>query len=372
MKKILTFILTAAMLLSVSACNSQESGNMKGKHVLKDLADARATATTEPTETEPTETETEPVVTDTVDPTTSAAIPPAGSEYIKVGIINNDPNESAYRAANDRDLKDVFKQENGYDASFFYSLKNDEQISAARLFIQQQVDYLLIRAADSNGWEPVLQDAKDAGIHVILFDRPIDVDPDLYDTVVMSDMEFSAKVAVYLLEAEGLPEYNILHLQGILGSEAQKARTGALEAMVAKDTDWCIVGQRCCEWTEQRAEEYVSAVIASGDKFNVIYAENDAMAKGAVNALDNAGITHGVGKEVIILSYDCAYWAMEEVLRGNWNYEMQSSPFQAAYIDKVIQDMEAGTPPPKQVTVEDKGFAAITITPEDVEKYGLK
>ncbi|MCR5398090.1 MAG: sugar ABC transporter substrate-binding protein, partial [Lachnospiraceae bacterium] len=72
---------------------------------------------------------------------------------IKVGIINNDPNESGYRTANDRDLKATFSAENGYDASFAYSLKNDEQIAAAQKFIQDGVDYLLLSAADTSGWD---------------------------------------------------------------------------------------------------------------------------------------------------------------------------------------------------------------------------
>ena len=68
----------------------------------------------------------------------------SGGKTIKVGIINNDPNESGYRTANDKDLKAMFCAENGYDASFAYSLKNDEQITAAQKFIQDGVEYLLL------------------------------------------------------------------------------------------------------------------------------------------------------------------------------------------------------------------------------------
>ena len=85
---------------------------------------------------------------------------------IKVGIINNDPNESGYRTANDKDMKAMFTEENGYDAEFAYSLKNDEQISAAQKFIQDGVDYLLLSAADTAGWDSVLKDAQAEGIKV--------------------------------------------------------------------------------------------------------------------------------------------------------------------------------------------------------------
>ena len=105
----------------------------------------------------------------------------ASGDLIKVGIINNDPNESGYRTANDKDMKAKFTKENGYDASFAYSLKNDEQIAYAQTFIQSEVDYLLISAAGTSGWDSVLKDAKAQGIKVILFDRTIDADESLYE-----------------------------------------------------------------------------------------------------------------------------------------------------------------------------------------------
>ena len=91
----------------------------------------------------------------------------SGGGLIKVGIINNDPNESGYRTANDKDMKNTFTKENGFDASFAYSLKNDEQINHAQKFIQDEVDYLLLSAADPAGWDSVLKDAKEAGAFIV-------------------------------------------------------------------------------------------------------------------------------------------------------------------------------------------------------------
>ena len=141
---------------------------------------------------------------------------------IKVGIINNDPNESGYRTANDADLKAMFTEENGYDASFAYSLKNDEQITAAQKFIQDGVDYLLLSAADTSGWDSVLKDAQDAGTQVILFDRTIDADESLYVASIVSDMNAEGETAVNWLKDQGLEEYNIIHIQWVMGSAAQK------------------------------------------------------------------------------------------------------------------------------------------------------
>jgi len=296
----------------------------------------------------------------------------AKGDLIKVGIINNDPNESGYRTANDKDMKETFTKENGYDASFAYSLKNDEQIAAAQKFIQDEVDYLLISAAGTSGWDSVLTDAKNAGIKVILFDRTIDADPSLYEASIVSDMAKEGQTAVDWLAAQGLAEYNVIHIQGVMGSSAQIGRSGALDAKVAAESNWNIVTQQTAEWSADTAQQIVQAVIDSGDSFNVIYAENDDMAKGAVAALDKANISHGVGKDVIVMGFDCNKWALEELLKGNWNYDGQCNPFQASYIDEIIKGLEQGQAPAQKVVImEEKGFDAATITQEDVDKYGI-
>ena len=291
---------------------------------------------------------------------------------IKVGIINNDPNESGYRTANDKSMKEMFTAENGYEASFAYSLKNDEQIAAAQKFIQDGVDYLLLSAADTAGWDSVLKDAQDAGIKVILFDRTIDAPDSLYEASIVSDMAKEGETAVNWLKGQGLSEYNIIHIQGVMGSAAQKGRSGALDAQVAADGAWTLVAQQTAEWNAEKAQQIVQSVIDSGEAFNVIYAENDDMAKGAVAALDKANISHGVGKDVIVMGYDCNKWALEELLAGNWNYDGQCNPFQASYIDEIIKKLEAGESLSEKVIIMDeKGFDASEITQEDVDTYGI-
>ena len=91
------------------------------------------------------------------------------------------------------------------------------------------------------------------------------------------------------------------------------------------------------------------------------------MAKGAVAALDKANISHGVGKDVIVIGFDCNTWALEELLAGNWNYDGQCNPFQASYIDDIIKNGVKT----KVVIMEEKGFDAKTITADDVKNYGI-
>ena len=296
-----------------------------------------------------------------------AVLPTFAAKLIKVGIINNDPNESGYRTANVNDMKNTFTKKNGYKAQFYYSLKNDEQIAAARKFVQDEVDYLLISAAGTSGWTSVLKDAKDAGVKVILFDRTIDADPSLYEASIVSDMAEEGKTAVNWLASQNLPEYNIIHIQGVMGSAAQIGRSGALDEKVKAEKNWNIVTQQTAEWNAENAQQIVQSVIDSGKKFNVVYAENDDMAKGAVAALDKAGISHGVGKDVIIMGFDCNKWALEELLAKRWNYDGQCNPFQASYINDIIKNGAKQ----KTVIMVEKGFDAATITKSDVAKYGI-
>ena len=295
----------------------------------------------------------------------------SSGSLIKVGIINNDPNESGYRTANVNDLKATFTKENGFDASFAYSLKNEEQINYAQKFIQDQVDYLLLSAADTAGWDSVLKDAKDAGVRVILFDRTIDADESLYDASIVSDMDKEGEQAVEWLKSQDLKAYDIIHLQGVMGTAAQKGRSGALDK-TAKELGWNIVTQQTAEWNAEKAQQIVQSAIDANKKFNVIYAENDDMAKGAVAALDRANISHGVDKDVVVIGFDCNKWALEELKKGNWNYDGQCNPFQSTYIKDIIDKLEKGeTLPEKKIIMDEKGFDASTITQEDVDKYGI-
>ena len=360
MKKRLALLLVAAMTMaSVMGCG----GNNNAAPAASNTPAAADNKADEPAPA--------PAADDT-DDAAEAPAPAASGDLIKVGIINNDPSESGYRTANDRDLKETFTAENGYDASFFYSMNNDEQITGAQQFIQNGVDYLLLSAADVSGWDTVLQDAQNAGIRVILFDRTIDADESLYEASIVSDMAKEGQTAVDWLAGQGLDEYNVIHLQGVMGSAAQVGRSGALDDQAAANDNWNIVEQQTANWNAEQAQQIVQSVIDSGRAFNVIYAENDDMAGGAVAALDNAGITHGVGGDVIIMGFDCNTWALQELLDQKWNYDGQCNPFQSSYIDDIIKTLESGgSLSQKTIIMDEKGFDATTITADDVSNYGI-
>ncbi|MCR5727705.1 MAG: substrate-binding domain-containing protein [Lachnospiraceae bacterium] len=292
----------------------------------------------------------------------------SSSAKIKVGVVNNPPSESGYREANVKDMEAVFSAANGYELKTAYSLKNDDQLQAAQGFITEGVDYLLISAAETTGWDEVLKKAKEAGIKVFLFDRMIDVSEDLYEAAVVSDMAKEGETAVKWLLDQNLSEYNVIHIQGAMGSDAQIGRTGALDEQFASGKMTKVV-QQTATWDEAEAKKIVESVINSGEDFNVIYAENDGMAKGAVAALDEAGITHGVDGKVIVMGFDCNKWALRELLAGKWNYDGQCSPFQAQIISDIIQGKRTVTT--KTIINEEKGFDAKSLTQADIDNYGL-
>ena len=376
MKKLLAVLsstaLCAAMLGSCGSTDSSSQGGAATGSKAEEVSAAEGESKAEESKAEANTEESKAEANTEESKDDGGEAKPSG-ELIKVGIINNDPNESGYRTANDKDLRATFCEENGFDADFAYSLKNDEQITAAQKYIQDEVDYLLLSAADTAGWDGVLKDAQTAGVKVILFDRTIDADESLYEASIVSDMAKEGQTAVDWLKGQGLDSYKVIHIQGVMGSAAQKGRSGALDEAAAADPGkWEIVAQQTAEWNAEKAQQIVQSVIDQNKDFNVIYAENDDMAKGAVAALDKANIEHGVGKKVIVMGFDCNKWALEELLKKNWNYDGQCNPFQSKYIKDVIEKLENGeTLSQKTIIMDEKGFDASTITQEDVDTYGI-
>ena len=352
MKKVFCLLLAMCMVLALAACsgggNNQSANNQSANN--QPPAD-----TNQPAEGgEP-----------------AAPAEPSSGEPITVGVINNDPNESGYRTANDKAMRDTFTADNGYEATFYNNNDAAQQIATAQQMIQDEVDFLLLSPASTTGWDTVLQDAQAAGTQVILFDRMLEADESMYAAAVVSDMPAEGKTAVDWLASQNLDEYNIIHIQGHMGSDAQLGRTGALDEKVNAEASWNYVAQQTADWDEAIARTITQSVIDSGKAFNVIYAENNGMARGAVAALDANGITHGKDGDVIVMGFDSDKWAFEEVLAGRWNYMGLCNPLQAETVDAIIKDLMAGKAPAEKITyTPEQGFDAATLTQADVDKYG--
>jgi ABC-type sugar transport system substrate-binding protein len=288
---------------------------------------------------------------------------------IKIGIVNLPPEESGYRQANVEDMNNVFSKENGYDAKQTNTGDNSEQIAAAKGYIRDGVDYLLISAANASGWDDTLKSAKAAGIKVILFDRAIQTDPSNYQTALLSDMAYEGKTAVEWVLKQDLDEIKLVLIRGQLGCAAEIGRSEAvLEAQKAGKLKIVADGTGGDSWSLEEARKVVEAAIAAGKDFNVIYAENDGMAQGAVQALEAAGISHGKGGKVKIIGFDFNRFALRNVQEGYWDADMQCNPRQAAEISKWIK---SGNLPSGIIYQKELLFDTASITDEDIEKWGI-
>ena len=302
----------------------------------------------------------------------------AFADGIRIGIINLDPEESGYRRANVEDLQKMFTAENGYDASFVTAVSVSDQQKAFMDFVEADVKYILLSAAGTDGWDETLQAAKNKGIGVILFDRIINCDKDLYLAAVISDMKAEGLTAVAWLENLGLNEYNILHIQGQLDSAAQKGRSEPLQEKCAQEPSWTIVyeGSGGDMWSPDEAYRIAIEALDAGMEFNVVYAENNGMAKGVCKALDERNISYGPGGDVVIMGFDCDKWALENLRDGKWNYVGQCSPFQAGIIDSMISSLESGESIESRLNDKNQFinvefyFDNQTITQEHIDVFG--
>jgi len=293
----------------------------------------------------------------------------AAQNLIKVGIVNLPPEESGYRQANVEDMNRVFSRENGYDSRQTNTADVNEQMAAAMGYIRDGVDYLLISAAHASGWDDVLLAAKRAGVRVILFDRLIDTDPDNFEAALVSDMEYEGHLATDWILTNVPEPRNVILIRGQMGSAAEIGRSAPL-LKAAEEGKLNIVwdGTGGDTWSLEEARKVVEAAIAAGKDFNVIYAQNDGMAQGAVQALEAAGITHGKDGKVKIIGFDFNRFALRNVQAGYWDADIQCNPRQAGQIDQWIK---SGNIPKGIVYQEEIILDTNTITDEHIELYGI-
>lgn len=293
----------------------------------------------------------------------------ASQKLIKVGIVNLPPEESGYRQANVEDMNKVFSKANGYDAKQTNTADNSEQIAAAKGYIRDGVDYLLISAANATGWDDVLQSAKRAGVKVILFDRLIDTAPSNYEAALVSDMKYEGQLATDWVLKNVPKPIKLILIRGQLGSAAEIGRSAPV-LKAAEEGKLAIVadGTGGDTWSLEEARKVVEAAIAAKKDFNVIYAQNDGMAQGAVQALEAAGISHGKNGKVKIIGFDFNRFALRNVQAGYWDADVQCNPRQASQIDQWIK---SGKIPKGIVYQKEMILTTDTITDADIEKYGI-
>lgn len=300
---------------------------------------------------------------------------PPERELTKVGFSQLGA-ESDWRVANTASMMQAFSEENGYELLYDNARqKQANQLVAVRNFIVQGVDIIVIAPAEETGWDTVLQEAKSAGIPVIIVDREVAVeDTGSYLTQIGSDFLAEGAQAVRWLEdtlADREEDIHILHLQGTYGATAQILRTKAIEEGVKAHENWSFAAQLPGDFTESKSYETVRDFLAKNRDIQVIYSENDNMTFGAMRALDEAGITYGQGGEVMIISFDAVRRALEQCMAGKINLCVECNPLHGPRVDELIRQYLAGEKIPKQIFVEESVFTPEMLTQEliDARQY---
>ncbi len=271
--------------------------------------------------------------------------------------------ESAWRTANTVSVKQAAKDA-GINLKFSDAQqKQENQIKAIRSYIAQKVDVIAFSPVVESGWEPVLQEAKRAKIPVILTDRNIDVkDQSLYVTMIGSDfMEEGRRAGKWLEDhyKDNPGPINIVELQGTVGSAPANDRHSGLMEVIKNDPKFKIIASQSGDFTLAGGKQVMEAFAKTyGNKINVVYAHNDDMALGAIQAMEEAGMKPG--KDISVVSFDATKGGFQAMIAGKMNVDVECSPLLGPQLMSAVKDVVAGKQLPKRIVTNE------TVFPEDV------
>ena len=270
--------------------------------------------------------------------------------------------ESEWRTANTVSIKDAAKKA-GVTLKFADAQQRQEnQVKAIRSFIAQKVDVIAFSPVVESGWDTVLREAKAAKIPVILTDRDVNVtDKSLYVTLIGSDfVEEGRRAGRWLVDyAKKTPGkvLNIVELQGTVGSAPAIDRKTGFEEVTKGNAQLKLLRTQTGEFTRAKGKEVMEAFLkAHGKNINVLYAHNDDMAIGAIQAIEEAGLKPG--KDIVIVSIDGVKGAFEAMMLGKLNVTVECSPLLGPQLMQAAQDVVAGKPVAKRIVTEERVFPA--------------
>lgn len=271
--------------------------------------------------------------------------------------------ESMWRTANTTSLQNAFSKENGYFLMFNNARqKQENQIKAIRSFISQRVDYIIFSPIVEDGWETVLKEAKEAEIPVIIMDRNVDCDPNLYTAWVGSDFEEEGRNAGRWLADDlkgkkfGNNQVNIVILQGTQGSTAMIGRTKGFQSIADLHDNWNILACEDADFTTAKGKEVMAKYLKKYGDIDVIVSQNDDMTIGVLQAVREAGLTTGTGGDMTLISFDGTKSALEKVKSGVINVDIECNPLQGPYLEEIVRKLENGETVDKINYVEEKIF----------------
>lgn len=287
--------------------------------------------------------------------------------------------ESDWRSANTNSMLETFTKDKGYELIVEDGQQSQtNQFMAIRKFIQQDVDYIVLAPVTEDGWDTVLQEAKEAGIPVVIVDRMVNVaDSNLFTCWVGSDFELEGKKASEWLHHFSMAkniapqDMHIVNIQGTIGASAQIGRTNGLES-AAKAYGWDLIAEESGDFTQTKGKEVMTRFLRNYDNINIVYCENDNSAFGAIEAIEAAGKKVGsdiVNGEIMVVSFDGVNKeAIQDVALGKISCIAECNPLHGPRVEAIISQLEKGVTPDKLYYVDEDIYSATdTVTQVSVE-----
>ncbi len=266
--------------------------------------------------------------------------------------------ESGWRTANTKSIQESAASA-GSELKFSDAQgKQENQIKAIRSFIAQRVDVIAFSPVVESGWDTVLKEAKDAEIPVILTDRSVDSqDKSLYKTFIGSDFVLEGKKAGEWLvkEYEGKTgDVNIVELQGTPGAAPANDRKAGFAEVIKADPKFKVVASQTGQFTRTDGKEVMEAFLKAQPKIDVLYAHNDDMGLGAIEAIEAAGKKPGT--DIKIITVDAVKDGMTALAAGKINYIVECSPLLGPQLMDLAKKVNAGETVEQRVVTEETTF----------------
>ena len=281
-----------------------------------------------------------------------------GDDVIRVGFAQIG-SESDWRVGNTVSVSDAIR---GAGWELIFNDANQQQhlqIQAMRDFITQGVDYIVFAPIVETGWDSIMEEIADAGIPVVMIDRTIDMDnqEDYFMTWITNNFEEegvdAAEWLIAYLEHTGRinDDINIVELQGTVGSGPQIYRQAGFADTLAAFPNLQITQSQTGDFTTELGktvmESFLARAAADGTPIDVVFAHNDGMALGAIQAIREAGMVPG--EDIILVGIDAVKLAFEAIIAGDMNVTVECSPLMGPLVVDVIEQHLAGRTPPKTI-----------------------
>ena len=283
----------------------------------------------------------------------------AGRRKIVVGFSQIGA-ESSWRTAETNSIRGEAKKRGVVLKFSDAQQKQENQIKALKSFIVQEVDAIILAPVVETGWEPVLREAKRAGIPVVLVDRGVKVsDKSLYATLIASDFVEEGAMAAEWLAKKMKGKARIVELQGTPGAAPAIDRKKGFEEVLEDHPGMTIIKSQSGDFTRAKGKEVMEAFLkAEGKRIQAVYAHNDDMAIGAIQAIKEAGLVPG--RDVVLVSIDGVRGAFEAMIRGELDATVECNPLLGPAAFDAVETLVRGEKLPKKTVVKDRLFEKAT------------